>query len=105
LGTGPLRQVASRSGANELPSPKPLHQSNHKLFQEFPVATIEELVNQLERAGEGVDVLTVGGVLHPACGNPLENILVQTDAIKHVPGDLLAVYQYCKGCKVAVRVL
>ena len=101
-----LRRVATRSGANDLASPKPLGQITvHKLFQEFPVARIEELVDQLERAGEGIDVLTVGGVLHLACGNPLENILVQTDAVKHVPGDLLAVYQYCKGCKVAVRVL
>jgi len=101
-----LRQVATRSGANDLPSPKPVQQTIvHKLFQEFPVATIDELVNQLEKVGEGVDVLSVGGVLHLACGNLLENILVQTDAVKHVPGDLLAVYQYCKGCKVAVRVL
>jgi len=101
-----LRRVATRSGANDLVSPKPVGQITvHKLFQEFPVARIEELVDQLERAGEGIDVLTVGGVLHLACGNPLENILVQTDAVKHVPGDLLAVYQYCKGCKVAVRVL
>ena len=101
-----MRQVAPRSSANDLPSPKLVQQITvHKLFQEFPVATIEELVNQLEKVGEGVDILTVGGVLHLACGNPLENILVQTDAVKHVPGDLLAVYQYCKGCKVAVRVL
>jgi hypothetical protein len=101
-----LRQVATRSGANDLSSPKPAHEAIvHKLFREFPVATIEELVSQLEKVGEGVDVLTVGGVLHLACGNPLENILVQTDAVKHVPGDLLAVYQYCKGCKIAVRVL
>jgi hypothetical protein len=62
-------------------------------------------VTQLEKVGEGVDVLSVGGVLHLTCGSLLENILVQTDAVKHVPGDLLAVYQYCKGCKVAVRVL
>jgi hypothetical protein len=74
-------------------------------FPGIPVATIEQLVNQLERDGEGIDVLTVGGVLHLTCGNPLENILVQTDAVKHVPGDLLAIYQYCKGCKIAVRVL
>jgi hypothetical protein len=87
-------------------SPEPVHQIPvHKLFQEFPVATIEELVNQLEREGEGIDVLTVGGVLHLTCGKALENILVQTDAVKHVPGDLLAIYQHCKGCKVAVRVL
>ena len=101
-----MRQVATRSSASDLQSPKPVQQTTvHKLFQEFPVATIEELVNQLERVGEGVDVLTVGGVFHLPCGSPLENILVQTDAVKHVPGDLLAVYQYCKGCKVAVRVL
>jgi len=106
IGNRPLRRVATSSGANDLVSPKPVPQIVvHKLFQEFPVATIEELANQLERDGEGIDVLTVGGVLHLACGNPLENVLVQTDAIKHVPGDLLAVYQYCKGCKVAVRVL
>lgn len=101
-----MRQVATRPGANDLVSPKHVHQTPiHKPFQEFTVATIEELVNQLEKDGEGIDVLTVGGVLHLTCGNPLENILVQTDAVKHVPGDLLAVYQYCKGCKVAVRVL
>lgn len=101
-----MRQVATRSGANDLVSPKPVHQTPvHKPFQEFPVSTIEELVNQLERDGEGIDVLTVGGVLHLTCGHPLENILVQTNAVKHVPGDLLAIYQYCKGCKVAVRVL
>jgi len=101
-----LRQVATRSSANDLQSAKPVRQATvHKLFQEFPVPTIEELLNQLEKVGEGVDVLTVGGVLHLGCGNPLDNILVQTDAIKHVPGDLLAIYQYCKGCKVAIRVL
>ena len=101
-----MRHVATRSGANDLVTPKPVRQIVvHKLFQEFPIATIEELVNQLEKVGEGIDVLTVGGVLHLACGNPLENIVVQADAVKHVPGDLLAVYQYCKGCKVAVRVL
>jgi len=101
-----LRQVASRSGANDLIGPRPVHQTVvHKLFQEFPVASIEDLVNQLERDGEGIDVLTVGGVLHLACGKPLDNVLVQTDAVKHVPGDLLSVYQYCKGCKIAVRVL
>jgi hypothetical protein len=105
-GTGSLRQVATRSSTNDLVSPKPVHQTPvHKPFQEFRVATIEELMNQLERDGEGIDVLTVGGVLHLTCGKPLENILVQTDAVKRVPGDLLAVYQYCKGCKVAVRVL
>jgi len=106
LGSWLLRQVAPRSGASDLQSSKPVHQAVvHKLFREFPIPTIDELVKQLERDGEGLDVLTVGGVLHLTCGNLLENILVQTDAVKHVPGDLLAVYQYCKGCKVAVRVL
>lgn len=101
-----MRQTATRPGTNDLVTQKPVRQiAVHKLFQEFPVATVDELVNQLEKEGEGVDVLTVGGVLHLGCGNPLENILVQTDAVKHVPGDLLAVYQYCKGCKLAVRVL
>jgi hypothetical protein len=101
-----LRQTATRPGVNDLVIQKPVRQIEvHKLFQEFPVATIEVLVNQLEKDGEGVDVLTIGGVHHLACGNPLENILIQTDAVKHVPGDLLAVYQYCSGCKVAVRVL
>ncbi len=101
-----MRQIATRSGANDLLSTKPVRQTAiHKPFQEFPVAAIDELVNELERDGEGIDILTIGGVLHLACGNPLENILVETHAVKHVPGDLLAVYQYCKGCKVAVRVL
>src|SRR5437867_11158672 len=101
-----MRRVATRPGANDLLSPKPVGQITvHKLFQEFPVARIEELVDQLERAGEGIDVLTVGGVLQLGCGNSLENMLVQTDAVKHVPGDLVAVYQYYKGCKVAARVL
>jgi hypothetical protein len=101
-----LRQVATRSSANDLTRAKPASQTPvHELFQEFQVARIEDLVSQLEKDGEGIDVLTVGGVLHLTCGGPLENILVQTEAVRHVPGDLLAVYQYCKGCKVAVRIL
>jgi hypothetical protein len=79
--------------------------SNHKPFQEFPVASLDELVKQLETTGQGIDVLTIDGVPHLVCGRTLANILVQTDAVKHVPGDLLAIYQYCQGCKVAVRVL
>lgn len=69
------------------------------------MATLEELVKQLETDGQGIDVLTIGGVPHLVCGKPLANILVQTDAAKHVPGDLVAIYQYCQGCKVAVRIL
>lgn len=69
------------------------------------MATLDELVSQLEHEGQGIDVLTIGEVLHLTCGKPFANILVQTDAVKHVPGDLLAVYQYCQGCKIAVRVL
>ena len=66
---------------------------------------MDELVKQLETAGQGIDVLAIKGVPHLVCGKPLANILVQIDAVKHVPGDLLAIYQYCEGCKVAVRVL
>ena len=88
-----------------LPKAKPAVDFSHKPFQEFRVPTLDELVQQLETAGQGIDVLTIEGVPHLACGKALANILVQTDAVKHVPGDLLAIYQYCKGCKVAVRVL
>jgi hypothetical protein len=77
----------------------------HRLFQEFRVASLDELVKQLEAVGQGIDVLTIEGVPHLVCGKPLANILVQIDAVKRVPGDLLAIYQYCQGCKVAVRVL
>ena len=101
-----MRQVATRSGVPVLPEPKPaLDLSSHKPFQEFRVATLDELVKQLETAGQGIDVLTIEGVPHLVCGKPLANILVQTDAVKHVPGDLLAIYQYCQGCKTATRVL
>ena len=101
-----MRQVATRSGVPVLPEPKPaLDLSSHRPFQEFPVATLDELVIQLEKTGQGIDVLTIEGVPHLACGKALANILVQTDAVKHVPGDLLAIYQYCQGCKIAVRVL
>jgi hypothetical protein len=88
-----------------LPESKPALELSHRPFQEFRVASIDELVKQLETAGQGIDVLTIEGVPHLVCGKPLANILVQTDAVKHVPGDLLAIYQYCHGCKVAVRVL
>ena len=89
-----------------LPESKPaLDLSSHRPFQEFPVATLDELVKQLETTGQGVDVLTIEGVTHLVCGKPFANILVQTDAAKHLPGDLLAIYQYCQGCKVAVKVL
>jgi len=101
-----LRQVAARSGVPVLPEPKPaIDLSSHRPFQEFRVATLDELVKQLETAGQGIDVLTIEGVLHLVCGKPLASILVQTDAVKHVPGDLLAIYQYCQGCKIATRVL
>jgi hypothetical protein len=66
---------------------------------------LDELVKQLETTGQGIDVLAIKGVPHLVCGRPLANILVQTDAVKLVPGDLLAIYQFCEGCKVAVRVL
>ncbi len=66
---------------------------------------MDELVKHLETTGQGIDVLAIEDVPHLVCGRPLANILVQTDAVKHLPGDLLAIYQYCEGCKVAVRVL
>ena len=100
-----MRQVAARSGVPVLPEPKPVVDLTHRPFQEFRVATLDELVKQLEAAGQGIDVLTIEGVPHLVCGMPLANILVQTDAVKHVPGDLLAIYQYCQGCKTAIRVL
>jgi hypothetical protein len=102
-----LRQIATRSSVEVLPKSKPAldYLSSHKPFQEFPVATLDELVIQLEKTGQEIDVLTVEGVPHLICGKPLANILVQTDAVKHVPGDLLAIYQYCQGCKIAIRVL
>jgi len=104
-GVSPLRQVATRPGVAVLPEPKAVLDLTHRPFKEFPVATLDELVKQLETAGQGIDVLTIEGVPHLVCGRLLANILVQTDAVKHVPGDLLAIYQYCQGCKVAVRVL
>ena len=100
-----MRQVATRSGVPVLPEPKPVIDLTHRPFQEFRVATLDELMKQLETAGQGIDVLTIEGVPHLVCGKPLANILVQTDAVKHVPGDLLAIYQYCQGCKTATRVL
>jgi len=100
-----LRQIATRPDVAILPKTKPASDLSHKLFQEFPVPTLDEFVQQLETVGQGIDVLTIEGVPHLVCGKPLTNILVQTDAVKHLPGDLLAIYQYCQGCKVAVRVL
>lgn len=79
--------------------------SGHRLFQEFGVATIDELVKQLEAEGQGIDVLAISGVPHLVCGRPMANVFVQADAAMHVPGDLLAIYQYCQGCRMAVRVL
>ncbi len=78
---------------------------SHKPFQEFQVSTLDELVSQLEIVGQGIDVLTIDGVPHVVCGKPFANVLVQTDAARHLPGDLLAIYQYCPGCKLAVKVL
>jgi len=100
-----LRQIATRPDVTIPPKTKPAVDLSHKPFQEFPIPTLDELVQQLETAGQGIDVLTIEGVPHLVCGKPLANILVQTDAVKHLPGDLLAIYQYCQGCKVAVRVL
>ncbi len=104
-GVSSLRQVATRSGVPVLPESKPALDLIHRPFQEFRVATLDELVKQLETTGQGIDVLTIEGVPHLVCGKPLANILVQTDAVKHLPGDLLAIYQYCQGCRIAVKVL
>src|SRR5436309_13206157 len=58
-GNGPLRRVATRSGANDLVSSKPVGQITvHKHAQEFQVDSIEELVDPLERARDVMDVLT-----------------------------------------------
>ncbi len=100
-----LRQIATRPDVAIPPKAKLAVDLSHKPFQEFPVPTLDELVQQLETAGQGIDVLTIEGVPHLVCGKLLTNILVQVDAVKHLPGDLLAIYQYCQGCKVAVRVL
>jgi hypothetical protein len=102
-----LRQIATRPSIAVPPKSKLTldYLSSHQFFQEFPVANLDELVVQLEKTGQGIDVLTIAGVPHLVCGKALANIFVQTDAVKHVPGDLLAIYQYCQGCKVAVRVL
>jgi len=101
-----LRQIATRPDETVIPRAKPgLDVASHKPFQEFRVASLDELVKQLETTGQGIDVLAIEGVPHLVCGRPLATILVQTDAVKHLPGDLLAIYQYCEGCKVAVRVL
>ena len=101
-----MRQIATRSDDAVLPRAKPaLDLASHKPFEEFRVASLDELVKQLETTGQGIDVLAIEGVPHLTCGKPLATILVQTDAVKHLPGDLLAIYQYCEGCKVAVRVL
>ena len=100
-----LRQIATRPDVAILPKTKAALDLTHRPFQEFSVPTLDELVQQLETAGQGIDVLTIEGVPHLVCGKPLANILVQTDAVKHLPGDLLAIYQYCQGCKVAIRVL
>ncbi|HZY46528.1 MAG TPA: hypothetical protein VFE96_01910 [Candidatus Bathyarchaeia archaeon] len=77
----------------------------HKPFREFPVATLDDLVKQLETGGQAIDILTIEGVPHLVCGKPFANIFVQADPARHFPGDLLAIYQYCRGCKIAVRVL
>lgn len=101
-----MARIAPRPEINLSARPKPtLDASGHRPFQEFRVQTLDELVKQLETEGQGIDVLTIEGVPHLVCGKTIANVLVQTDAAKHLPGDLLAIYQYCEGCRVAIRVL
>ena len=101
-----MARIAPRPDVSLPARPKSaVENSGHRLFQEFRVPALDDLVRQLETEGQGIDVLTIGGVPHLLCGRTVANIFLQTDAAKHVPGDLLAIYQYCEGCKVAIRVL
>ena len=101
-----MARIANRPDVSLPARPKSAVETlGHQPFQEFHAPTLDDLVKQLETAGQGIDVLTIEGVPHLVCGRTVANILVQTDAAKHLPGDLLAIYQYCEGCRVAIRVL
>ena len=82
----------------------------HLPFQEFTVASLEGLLNLLKKArikDSEIEVSTSDESQHTTCSRPLMHVLVMTgkgsDAAEY--RDLVALYQYCPDCKIAVRVL
>ena len=82
----------------------------HLPFQEFTVSSLEALLNILRKArikDSEIEVSTSEESQHTMCSKPIMHVLVMTDkgegAGEHK--DLAALYQYCPGCGITVRVL
>lgn len=82
----------------------------HLPFQEFQVPSLDALLNILKKAkikDSEIEVSDSEEGHHTACAKPLVHVLVMS--ARNVGGDvyrdLCALYQYCPGCRNAVRVL
>lgn len=89
---------------------KTLNGVPHLPFQEFTVASLEALLNLLRKArirDSEIEVSTSEEGQHTTCSKPLMHVLVTTGrgVGEGQYKDLAALYQYCPGCGVAVRVL
>lgn len=80
-------------------------------FQEFEADSIEQLLAQIKKAkipNSQTEVTTSDDGKHYTCSTPITNVLVyrsQDLGDEQEYKDLVALYQYCPGCKNAVRVL
>jgi hypothetical protein len=82
----------------------------HLPFQEFTAPSLESLLGLLKKGkikNSEIEVSSSEESQHTACSKPLYHVLVMT-AKGEGEGefrDLVALYQYCPDCRMAVRVL
>jgi hypothetical protein len=83
----------------------------HLPFQEFKSSSLERLLTDLKNVKiphSQIEVSSSEDARHYACSKPLVNILMYTSnslGRDQEYKDLIALYQYCPGCKNATRVL
>ena len=76
----------------------------HIPFEEFSVKTIDQLVTELEKSkpdGATIEVAPMEDSHHSPCLQEMQSIVVQSVG----PEGAFSMYQYCRVCKTAVRVL
>jgi hypothetical protein len=83
----------------------------HMPFQEFTAESLDHLLIQIKKAripDSQIEVTSSEDGKHYTCSTPITNVLVYTSqnlGDDQEYKDLIALYQYCSGCKNAVRVL
>ncbi len=80
----------------------------HVPFEEFSLKKVEELVAQLEKARpkeSKVEVTPMEDSHHSPCMQEMTAIMIHDLETANGTPQIYAMYQYCPGCRIAVRVL